>query len=94
MRAEDDIDMTIRKNRALYRAVHRGTKEMDFLLGRFASNCVADMSASDLTVFEELLTFPDPILAEALVDQKGEFSGAINSFLERIRQFHSNRDQR
>ena len=38
--------LRMRRRRALYRATHRGSKEMDFLLGRFAEQTLDGMNAS------------------------------------------------
>jgi antitoxin CptB len=48
-----------RRRRARVRAWHRGTREMDLLLGRFADAHMADLSAADLAAFEALLEAPD-----------------------------------
>ena len=45
----DDVDM--RRRRALYRAQHRGTKEMDHMIGRFAEAKVPQLSAEELGRF-------------------------------------------
>jgi antitoxin CptB len=50
----------IRRKRALYRAHHRGTKELDLILGRYAKERVSEMDEARLTVFEQLLSSPDP----------------------------------
>jgi len=88
MGSNDDKDMTEKRGRALYRAVHRGTREMDFLLGKFAEASVPQMDGAELVAFEELLAVPDPELAGALIDEVGEFSDEMEALLERIRQFH------
>ena len=49
-----------RIKRALYRANHRGTKELDLILGRFADDRARAMSETELDAFEELLALPDP----------------------------------
>lgn len=49
-----------RIKRALYRAHHRGTKEMDLVLGRFADAELGRFDSAGITAFEELLTLPDP----------------------------------
>ena len=38
-------DLGMRRRRALWRATHRGSKEMDFLLGRFAEAAVSAVTA-------------------------------------------------
>ena len=44
-----------RRRKALYRAWHRGMREMDLLLGQFADAKIATMSQTDLAAFELLL---------------------------------------
>ncbi|MCF6199699.1 MAG: succinate dehydrogenase assembly factor 2 [Hyphomicrobiaceae bacterium] len=89
----EEHDLSVRRQRALYRAEHRGTREMDFLLGRFARAQVAQMTAPDLELFEKLLTLPDPELAQALIDGTGEFEEATASLIERISLFHQSQSK-
>lgn len=49
-----------RIKRAHYRAHHRGTKEMDLVLGNFADTELGGLDDAALTAFEELLALPDP----------------------------------
>lgn len=53
-----DSDMA-RQRRLRYRAWHRGTKEMDLLLGTYADRHLAVMTGADLDTFERLLDVPD-----------------------------------
>ena len=41
-------DLGMRRRRALWRATHRGSKEMDFLLGRFAERAVETMDVAEI----------------------------------------------
>ena len=50
----------IRLKRLCYRAWHRGTRELDLILGRFADAHAESMSESELSAFEALLHAPDP----------------------------------
>ena len=59
-RSSDGLDP--RRRRALFRAWHRGTREMDLLLGRFADTHIADLNERDLADFEALMEVPDPAL--------------------------------
>jgi len=52
----DDIE--IRRRRAAYRACHRGTKEMDLILGRFAEAKLPRMTLRELEDFERRSRFP------------------------------------
>lgn len=77
-----------RRRRALYRAMHRGTKEMDWFLGRFAQANLADMPEGMLDLFERLLAMPDPDL-HTWVTSAGslgpsDFAGLVGD----IRAFH------
>ncbi|MBI1300039.1 MAG: succinate dehydrogenase assembly factor 2 [Alphaproteobacteria bacterium] len=51
-----------RRKRLIFRADHRGTKEMDLLLGSFAKKYVPNFSEQELEEFEDLLTHNDPDL--------------------------------
>ena len=48
-----------RRKRMLFRAWHRGTREMDLLLGQFADTALGTMSPPDLDAFEILMEVPD-----------------------------------
>ncbi len=52
-------DLDPRRRRALFRAWHRGTREMDLLMGRFADTLLPDISDADLDRFEALIEVPD-----------------------------------
>jgi antitoxin CptB len=62
--SSDGLDM--RRKRLLYRAWHRGTREMDLIVGRFADANVATLPDSELDEFERLIDVPDPDLYAAL----------------------------
>ena len=47
------------KKRLRYRASHRGTKEMDFILGRYADQRLDSLSPEELRRFEEITSYPD-----------------------------------
>ena len=49
-----------RRHRLQFRSWHRGTKELDLILGPFADATVPGMSDAELDQYEALLTEPDP----------------------------------
>lgn len=51
-----------RRKRLQFRSWHRGTREMDLLLGTFADREVPHFSESELAAYEDLLTQNDPDL--------------------------------
>jgi antitoxin CptB len=85
---DNDDDMAARRRRALYRATHRGTREMDYLLTRFAEAEVSALSVAELALFERVMALPEPVLMAAIVDDVGEFEPPIGEFIARIRGFH------
>jgi antitoxin CptB len=55
-----------RRRRLLFRATHRGTHELDLLIGGFVSSRLAAFTPEELTEVERLLDLPEPDLAEWL----------------------------
>ena len=78
-----------RRKRILFRAWHRGTREMDLLMGRFTDAFVATMADSDLDIMEALLDEPDPVLSDWITGVSGIPSGENSDLLARLRDFHS-----
>lgn len=52
--------MDNRRKKLLFRSWHRGTKEMDIILGDFAEKNLAALSDIELDAYETLLDVPDP----------------------------------
>lgn len=78
--------LEIRRKRALYRSQHRGTKELDIILGRFAEDRVPEMDDARLGAFELLLALPDPDIDEWLRG-KAAPDGVAETVAE-LRAFH------
>ncbi len=53
------MDTKHRKKRMLFRAWHRGFKEMDLILGCFADRRLTDMTPDELDQFEAILDAED-----------------------------------
>jgi len=51
----------------LFRSTHRGTKEMDIVLGGFFKNNYSILTKSDLKEFEALLECSDKVLTDYFV---------------------------
>jgi antitoxin CptB len=81
-------DVASRRRRALFRARHRGTKEMDWLLGRFADAHVQAMPVAALAHFEKLLTLPDPLLHDMIVHPDLAPAGEFAQLVAELRAFH------
>jgi len=82
-------DPDTRRRRVLFRATHRGTKEMDWLLGRFAESQVAKFDDAELDAFEQFIALPDPDIQEWLLNpQAAQPGGQTLTFIQRIKLFH------
>ena len=56
------INKEILKKQIIYRSMHRGTKEMDLLLGNFVKKYVDELNVTELKDLEKLLFIEDEIL--------------------------------
>ena len=48
------------RKRLIFRSWHRGTREMDLIMGRFAEHAVPAMTEADLATYARLLEENDP----------------------------------
>ena len=78
-----------RRKRLLFRCWHRGTREMDLIVGRFADAHLADLSDAELTELEQLIELPDPDLYAALIGAGDIPQAMARGVFERMRTFRS-----
>ncbi|CAO6131311.1 MAG: hypothetical protein RJA54_576 [Pseudomonadota bacterium] len=71
----------------LYRSNHRGTKEMDLLIGGFAIENLKKLNPEELKEFELLLNFTDKELSSWLVDNKKNIDLENFSISKKIKEF-------
>ena len=86
-RSSDGLDG--RRKRLLFRCWHRGTREMDLILGRFADAEIAGLGDDELAELERLIDVPDPDLYAALTGNQPiapEYAGAL---FDRIKAFRA-----
>jgi antitoxin CptB len=88
LEADVATSLETRRRRARYRAEHRGTKEMDILLGLYAAATLATMTAGALEDFERLLAVPDPDLQGWLLTATPPTGTDFTDLVGRIRAFH------
>lgn len=81
-------DLGMRRRRALWRATHRGSKEMDFLLGRFAEQALDGMNAVEIGVFERLIEAPDPEIETSLLEGYSLGDPDLDELMQRLKRFH------
>ena len=76
-----------RRKRLLFRCWHRGTREMDLILGRFADAQIANLSGDELTTLEHLIEVSDPDLYAALTGDKLLAPEYASALYDRIKAF-------
>jgi antitoxin CptB len=83
-----------RRKRLLFRCWHRGTREMDLILGRFADAEIARLSDGELSDFERLIEVSDPDLYAALTSDEELAPADSNALFDRIKAFRASGSDR
>jgi antitoxin CptB len=77
-----------RRKRLHFRSWHRGTRELDLLLGPFADRHLAGLTDDELAEYEVLLTMPDPDVYDWILGQAEPPPAVAGGVLRLIKQFH------
>ncbi|WP_029039872.1 FAD assembly factor SdhE [Cucumibacter marinus] len=88
----DESELVRRRKRAHFRAWHRGTKEMDLLMGRFADARIEAFDEPALTRFEALLEIADTELQVWLTGQAAVPPDVDKTLIAEISAFHADGD--
>jgi antitoxin CptB len=78
-----------RRKRLLFRCWHRGTREMDLILGRFADGEIASLTDTELAELEQLIEVPDPDLYAALIGDRELPAALAGALFARIKAFRA-----
>ena len=81
-------DDSVRRRRLVFRAWHRGTREMDMVMGRYADAHALTMPVPDLDTFEALMEAPDPEVFAWITGAKPTPPNYDTTLLHQIRVFH------
>ncbi|MCB1681355.1 MAG: succinate dehydrogenase assembly factor 2 [Alphaproteobacteria bacterium] len=73
-----------RRKRLIFRSWHRGTKEMDIILGTFADIQVLGFTESDLEAFERILGYSDPDLYDWISGKKEPPANIRDNVFEKL----------
>jgi len=68
--SENKTEIKNRKKRMSYRAWHRGTQEMDLILGNFANENLPSYNEAELDRFEKLMNEHDVDLLKWIMGQE------------------------
>ena len=77
---------TLRKQ-IIYRATHRGSKEMDILLGQFAKQHIKDLSIEELKDLNEIMSIEDNLLYEWYFNKINNKKIVNNKISHKLRNF-------
>ncbi len=78
------FDDATRRKRLLWRATHRGIKEMDILLGGFVTRHLEAFSAADIAELEAIMNIPDQDMLSWATKQAPVPSELASPLLARI----------
>jgi antitoxin CptB len=72
--------LDLRRRKLLFRSWHRGTKEMDLVMGRFVDAVLMDLDDAELSELEGWIDLPDPQLYAWVIGEEdipSEFDTAL-----------------
>jgi len=76
-----------KRRRLIFRSDHRGTKEMDIILGSFARKYVPDFTEEELNEFDALLSNNDPDLYNWITRKEEPPEDVMNGVLGKVLEF-------
>jgi antitoxin CptB len=77
-----------RRRKLLFRAWHRGMREMDLIMGRFADSAVEHLTENELGEFEQLIEVPDRELLAWVTGEEAVPADHDTALFRRLRAFH------
>jgi antitoxin CptB len=86
-----EMDIETRRRRLRFRAWHRGIRETDLIMGRFADAHLESFTVEDMADFEGLLDIPDRDILDWVTGAEPIPDGQRTPMLSRILAFHGTR---
>ena len=80
----------MRKKKILFKCTHRGTKELDILLGNYVSNHINELKSKELDYLDIILRFNDMDLFKILTKKKKINEKMNKFFVKKIIKFNQN----
>jgi antitoxin CptB len=81
--------LDVRRRRLLFRSWHRGVREMDLVLGRFADSELVKLSEAELDDYERLLDIPDQQFFAWVSGAETVAADYDTPIFRRLRDFHT-----
>jgi antitoxin CptB len=85
-RSSDGLD--VRRRKLLFRCWHRGMRELDLIMGRFADIAIEELSADELVEFERLIDVPDRELLAWVTGEIDVPAAHDTALFHRLRDFN------
>jgi antitoxin CptB len=90
-RSSEGLDQ--RRRKLLFRCWHRGLREMDLIMGRFADATIEQLAEEEIAEFERLIEAPDPELLAWITGQAEVPSHHDTALFRRLRDFSHRRER-
>ena len=74
-------------NQIIYRSTHRGTKEMDILLGNFVKKYINKFNENELSDLDKILNFDDEVLYQWYFDKNNNELIKNNKVTRMLKEF-------
>ena len=87
--SHSDAGLDARRRKILFRSWHRGIREVDLLLGRFAEAKIAAFNETELDQYERLLEAADHDIFAWLTSEAEPPNSSDINILQKIRAFHT-----
>ena len=81
-------DLDPRRRKILFRAWHRGMREMDLIMGRFADAQIGNLSEAELDEFERLIEVLDRDLLSWVTGEVEVPENYDSEVFRRLKAFH------
>ena len=78
--------LTNKRKRLIFRSEHRGTKEMDLLLGSFARRHIESFCEHELELYDAILQENDPNLYNWITGKEEVPANINNAVFERLKR--------
>ncbi len=85
-RSSERLD--VRRRKILFRSWHRGMRETDLIMGRFADSALEQLDDTELAEFERLLEVPDRDLLAWITGEIDVPAIYDTALFRRLRDFH------
>jgi antitoxin CptB len=82
--------LSIRRRKLQFRSWHRGTRELDLILGTFADAAIETLDERELDDYERLLNLPDTDLMDWMLTGKPVPADIDSALIRRILAFRQN----